>query len=247
MTLTGEDVRTGTGGEQRGDGRRPRRRLILAVTIPLLVLVLIVGAIWAVGFSSLLAVTTVQIQGVKAGGTNSLTEKTVEEVANVPSGVPLARLDVTAVQQRVAGIRQLESARVTRQWPHTVRVSVTERTAVFALKQNGSYLLVDRNGVGYQTVSSVTALPLVSAGGTKTQLLQALGTVVAALPPSLQKRVSTIKAPTRDSIQLKLKNGDVVFWGSEEQSDLKAQVTVDLLKRKGTHYDVSAPGNPAVR
>lgn len=248
MSVTDQEWLAGSdGGTVPTGGGRPRRRLILMITIPLLVLVLIAGAIWAVGFSTLLAVSAVRISGVQVKATNTLTEQTVREVANIPTGVPLARLDVSAVRQRVAGLRQVESATVTRDWPHTVRITVTERTPVFALDQNGSYLLVDRYGIGYQTVSSVRSLPLVSATTTDTRLLRGLGTVVAALPAQLQHRVRTITAPTEDAIELRLKDGKIVFWGSAEQSGLKAKVAVALLRQSGTRYDVSAPGNPAVR
>lgn len=250
MTMTPNDLRRrpgplGTGGDRdpRPEPVRPsRRRTVLLIGLPLLVLALIAAGIWVVGFSSLVAVTTVEVRGA-----DTVPESTVREVAAVPEGVPLARLDVGAVQQRVAGIGELESARVVRDWPHTVRIEVTERTPVYAIPQAGGYLLVDRNGVGYQTVATAGSLPKATVGGTRPELLKAVATVAAALPQSVAKRTTAIEAPTRDAIAIKLKNGDIVFWGSEEQSDLKAKVIVALLKQHGTRYDVSAPGNPAVR
>ncbi|SDS09784.1 cell division protein FtsQ/DivIB [Microlunatus soli] len=244
MTITREDLRIRHDDDPDQIERRARRRrLLLAVLVPLLILVLIAAAIWVVGFSSLLAVSRVQVKGAK-----QLDESAVVEVAAVPKGAPLARLDVDAVQQRVAGIGELESARVSRDWPHTVRIDVVERTPAYAVKQGNGYLLVDRHGVGYQTVTSpADELPRATANSSQPQLLKALATVVAALPNSLQRKIETIQAPTRDSIQLKLKNGDVVFWGSEDQSALKAEVVAPLLKQPGTHFDVSAPGNPAIR
>ncbi|QDP97587.1 FtsQ-type POTRA domain-containing protein [Microlunatus elymi] len=223
--------------------RRRRRRLLLKITIPLLALVLIAAGVWAVGFSTLLAVQSVSVSGAKLVGQDA-----VRQTAAVPVGAPLARVDLSAIHDRVAGIRQIESVSVERQWPHTVDIKVVERTPVYVAREGGSYLLVDRYGVGYQTVDNAPAkLPQVEVDPGNRQLLKSLAVVAAALPDDLARKVDRIEAPTRDSIQLKLRNGDTVFWGSEEQSDLKAQVIVALLKQPGSHYDVSAPGNPAVR
>lgn len=250
MTITREDLRIRHDDDDtRTERRSRRRRLLLVITVPLLILILIVAGIWVVGFSSWLAVSHVQVKGMAAKkATTSVTESAVVRRAAVPVGAPLARLDIDAVQQRVAGMRELESAQVSRDWPHTVRIDVTVRTPAYAVKQGNGYLLVDRHGVGYQTIAGPPAdLPRAAASSSEPQLLKSLATVVAALPTSLQHKVGTIEAPTRDSIQLKLKNGDVVLWGSEDQSALKAKVVAALLKQHGSHYDVSAPGNPAVR
>ncbi|HEY9292704.1 MAG TPA: FtsQ-type POTRA domain-containing protein, partial [Microlunatus sp.] len=223
--------------------RRRRRRLVLKIIIPLLVLLLIAAGVWAVGFSSLLAVQSVGVSGAKL-----VTADQIRQTAAVPNGAPLARVDLDAIHDRVAGIRQVESVSVERAWPHSVQIKVVERTPVYFVQDGGSYLLVDRYGVGFQTTASAPGkLPRAEVDTGNGQLLKPLAVVAEALPAELAHKVDRIEASTRDSIQLKLADGDTVFWGSEEQSELKAEVIVALLKQKGTHYDVSAPGNPAVR
>ena len=49
---------------------------------------------------------------------------------------------------------------------------------------------------------------------------------------------------TVDQISLVLRDGRTVEWGSAEQSELKAEVLVPLLKRPAQRYDVSVPGQP---
>jgi len=222
--------------------RRNRRRLAVRVLVPLLVLVLIAAAIYLVGFSSVLAIKTVRISGE-----SNLTSNQIARTAAVPVGAPMARTDIEAIQQRVAGLRQVESATVTRKWPNTVAISVKERTAVFAVDEGPSELLVDRFGVGFRTAPSAGSLPKALVPARNQQVLKSVGIVVGALPASLQRKVDRIEATTEDSITLQMTDGDTVLWGSDEQSSLKAQVLVPLLKQKGSHYDVSAPGTPAVR
>jgi cell division protein FtsQ len=143
----------------------------------------------------------------------------------------------------------VESVTVERQWPHTVRIAVVERTAVYAVPKSPSgFLLVDRYGIGYRTVPvAPSALPRAAVDPGQRQLLKPLSTVAGALSPALRAKVDRIEADSRDAIVLRLRNGRTVFWGSADQSELKSRVISALLKVHGTHYDVSAPGNPAVR
>jgi len=222
--------------------RRNKRRIAFRIVIPLLILALIAAAIYLVGFSPVLAIKTVRISGE-----SNLTSSQIAQTAAVPIGAPMARTDIAAIQQRVAGLRQVESATVSRKWPNTVAITVKERTAVFAVDEGSSALLVDRFGVGFRTAPSAGSLPKAVVPADNQQVLKSVGIVVGALPAALQKKVDRIEATTEDSITLRMANGDTVLWGSDEQSALKAQVLVPLLKLKGTHYDVSAPGSPAVR
>ena len=48
---------------------------------------------------------------------------------------------------------------------------------------------------------------------------------------------------TVDQIELVLRDGRTVTWGSAEESEQKAAVLVRLLQQPARHYDVSVPGN----
>jgi cell division protein FtsQ len=47
-------------------------------------------------------------------------------------------------------------------------------------------------------------------------------------------------------VQLALKGGKTVKWGSADESERKAAVLAALLTRPGKVYDVAAPDAPAV-
>ena len=95
------------------------RRLLLA----LLLVGAVVGAVWLVLFSSVLAAA-----GTEVTGTDALREELVVETAEVPLGVPLARVDLGAIEARVEGLAAVKSVEVSRGWPDQVRIEVTERT-----------------------------------------------------------------------------------------------------------------------
>lgn len=228
--------------EQRDKARRNRRRTLRAVLA--LVLVVLVGtAVWLVYFSSVL-----DTRAVVVSGTRELTPDQVAAAAAVPLGPPLSRQNVNAVARRATTLPQVSQAKVTREWPHTVRVTVTERQPLLGVAQPGGFLIADLSGVVF---AAKPALPPgvveVAADPGNRPLLVELGSVVLALPEDVRAQVATVSAATPDSIQLKTRSGITIVWGDATQSPLKAQVAVALLDRAKTSIDVSAPHSPAVR
>lgn len=218
--------------------RRWLRWLWLAVAVAVLA-----SAVYLVGFSPVLAVARVEISK-----TRIVSEKEVAQAADVRLGTPLVRLDLDGIAERVAGLPPVAEVSVTRQWPDQVTIEVTERQARLAIPSGIGYLIADASGVVFDTAKSMPkGLVRVEGDPSDRQTLADAGAVFSALSKETAEKVSTIRAPGRDSITLQLKNGARVFWGSAEQSALKAQVIDVLLKEGGTVFDVSAPTHPTRR
>jgi cell division protein FtsQ len=64
------------------------------------------------------------------------------------------------------------------------------------------------------------------------------------MPANLAKKVVRIRANSIDSIELDLKSGSIVKWGSADEPEFKAAVLDALLSRRAQIYDVSAPELP---
>ncbi len=228
--------------EQRRRHERRIRRIRRALIV-LLVVALLAAAGWLVGFSSVLATERVTVSG-----TRLLTVDQVKTAAAVPIGLPLARQDTTAIARRVASLAPVDTVTVDRDWPHTVSIKVVERTPLVALKAAGGYLLVDHTGVPFETVSLLPAgVVEVGIDSGNATLLADAGTIAASMPTALADQVATMTADAPDSFRVKLDSGLVITWGSADESALKGQVALLLLKQKPKAVDVSAPHSPAVR
>ena len=210
----------------------------------LLLLVLVVGSVWLVYFSSYLALKSADVTG-----TRHLTKDQVLAAADLPVGDPLARVDADAIARRVRAMAYVKSAEVTREWPDKLRIAITERTAVAVVDLGGSLRGLDADGVVFSTYRQPPpGLPVVQVSGDPDQgALREAARVVAALPSSLSSRVDHLEVATVDQISLALTGGKTVVWGSADQSALKAEVIGPLLKQPGTVYDVSAPGQPTIK
>ncbi|MFJ8040942.1 cell division protein FtsQ/DivIB [Kitasatospora sp. NPDC096147] len=240
-------------GEYHPRLRLSRRGIVVLSALGAL---LLGAAGWLVFFSSVLDVRVVAVQGL-AG--DHLTAHQVREALGDGESGPLARVDLAQAERRVEALPRVAKAEVWRGWPHTLRIKVTERRAVAAVKTpEGAYGQVDSAGFTFATEPTAPeGVPVVelalsqqandaSAVFPREELLRSAITVAAGLPEAVRKQAGTVRVQSFDDIQLQLADGAVVRWGSAERTSRKAQVLTALLNRKARIYDVSAPEAPGV-
>jgi cell division protein FtsQ len=243
---TGPDERTVRIARKRFVRRQWARRWLAwrRLLAALLVVGLLVGAVWTVFFSALLAVS-----GVRVDGTAVLDPRSVRQAAAVPLGGPLATVNLDAVAARVERLSAVRSVDVSRSWPDRVLVSVTEREAVAVVDRGGVLRGVDADGVIFRRFPSrPKSLPVLRMGDrTGADALAEAAKVAGALPATLARRVDYVEVRTVDTISLRLRSGRVVRWGSADDSAAKAEVLAVLLRQKASTYDVTVAGQPIIR
>lgn len=215
------------------------RRKIWFFLIP--VIVVVIGFfVWAVWFSSIFAVD--QVRAVNANDTE-LTEQQVIEVrakAAINTGDPIALVDADTAAREVATLPWIQSVEVRRGWPNEIVIAVEMRVPVAKVSVGEIDLAVDSLGITFESVET-QGLPRIDAEG---DALVAAVEVLVALPENLSSKVLRISADSRDNVELELKSGSTVRWGSSEEAEFKAQVLEALLTRRAEIYDVSAPELP---
>lgn len=232
---------------RRAFARRQRARRWLTWRY-VLAAVLLVGAVgfgvYAVYFSAWL-----RADGVQVVGNAQLSEKQVLATADVPLGGPLATVDVHAIEVRLKSLATVKSVDVSRTWPHDVRIEIVERTPVAVLDRGDRLTNLDASGVAFGRLAKAPAgLPRVKVGpGADGDALAEGAAVVVALDPAVSELVDFVEVRTVDEIDLHLRDGRLVRWGSAEQAEDKAAVLLELLNRKAEIYDVSVPGAPTTR
>ncbi|WP_433497006.1 cell division protein FtsQ/DivIB [Sphaerimonospora sp. CA-214678] len=239
-------------------GSRTVRRTALAV---LLMAAVVGAATWVVFHSPVLGVRQVEIIGNAV-----VSAQTLRAAAGVPAGTPLANVDVDEVGSRVRAVTEVESARVEREWPGTLLITVVERTPVAVVpvaepagersaggspaeggKTNGSrtievYAIVDRFGVILDRVAvAPPRFPVlrVQRPDPGDPALRAALAVLEALPDDL--RVNEVRVPSVRSITLKLADGRTVLWGDAGRAAEKGRALAAALAEPGTFYDVTSP------
>lgn len=224
---------------------RWRRQLIIGGCV-----VLVATMVWTIWFSSLLAVSKVVVDGE-----STLSEAHIRTVAAVPTGRPLARLDIVGVESRVASMERVESVKVSRSLPGTVRIEVLERAAIAYATLGGQIRGIDRYGIAFRSFSSppkglLRVDVIIASARKRQQTLAAVASVIETIDKKdveLRRLMQSVKATTKDSIVLDLTKGRTVTWGSAGQASRKLTVLKSLLTIKAKEYDVSAPDQPTTR
>lgn len=220
-------------------GRRYRRRRLIRLVGLLAAVGVSLTSLWVFYGTTVFGVSRVRVTGTKV-----LTVDEVRAAAGVSPGTPLAGLDVDTVTGRVSRLAPVARVVVWRDWPDTVRIQVTERTAVAVVPATSGYQVLDGAGVVFDRVAERPArLPLVDLadpGPGDTTTHDALG-VLRALSPPLRQVLVKLSAPSPTRIRLHLTGGRTVLWGDAEDSGLKSRVATVLLRHRVRVIDVSAP------
>src|SRR6185437_2497326 len=144
--------------------------------------------------------------------------------AAIKPGTPLLQVDTDAVAERVAAIRRVASARVQRQYPSTLRVTVIERMPVVVKDYPDGPHLFDKDGVDFANAPPPAGVPYLDADnpGPSDPATRAALQVITALRPDVAGQVGRIAAPSVAAITLTLTDGRVVVWGTTDRTDEKA-------------------------
>ncbi|PWR08826.1 peptidase S33, partial [Micromonospora acroterricola] len=184
------------------------------------------------------------VREVRVEGAGLVTPVQVRDAVEVADGVPLARVDLAAAARRVGALAPVERATVSRDWPGTLVVRVTERTPAAAVPQGEAFALIDRSGVAFRTVAQrpaglllvKVARPAGDDPGTRAGL-----EVLAALTPRLRDELVDVNVEGLARISLRLRGDRTVVWGDATRGTDKARVATALLDEDADRIDVSAP------
>ncbi|QKV95482.1 FtsQ-type POTRA domain-containing protein [Streptomyces sp. NA02950] len=232
--------------------RLPRRRTLLVIAVTLVLLG--AGTVWVLYGSSWL-----RAERVTVTGTHVLTSGEIRAAADVPLDTPLVTLDTAAIEERLRDrLPRIAKVRVSRSWPHTVSLDVTERKAEAIVEEGGKFREVDAHGVRFATsVKRPKGVPLLEMEPDRSPSSRHFGAarlrreavrVVTQLPAAVRRDTRSLRVRSYDSITVVLTRGRTVAWGSEERGAAKARTLTALMKARpdADHFDVSAPSAPAV-
>ncbi len=234
---------TGSPGSPARPPRQWRRRL--RQLRPLLLSAVVVAGLGVIGYAVFFS-TWLAADRVEVKGGSSVSDQAVVRAAAIEPQTPLARVDLDAVDDRVSQLAAVANADVHRAWPHTISITVEERQPVATIHRDGSWQVLDKEGVLYlKTTRRNPQLAVLQFQGEATRVaLREVGRVVVALPTSLRSQLKHLEASSMDSIHLRLRGGREVVWGSAAESDRKVKVLLLLMQRPASVYDVSVPEQP---
>ena len=237
----------------RGAGRRRLRR----VTLVLAVLALGVAAAAATQ-SPLLDVDLVTVAGI-----THTPERSVRRAAGIHTGDALVTVDLGAVARRIEELPWVDHARVTRDWPSTVHIQVTERSvaAVVQVTEEQAALIDGRGrvlsiepGTPPAEPEGGDGAPLVLTGiesrMTEGERLSGDARDALTLATTLRDRLPGVVASVSTDLDATLVAGGSIRFGSTDQLEAKVTAVKTVLSDVDMTcletLDVRVPGSPAL-
>ena len=211
-----------------------KRRLVIALTLIVFAL-----AAYALGWSNLLTVSSVEMKG-----TGTFLSTTIKP------GERLARIEPRAVAKEYEKLDWVQRAEVSRNWINgKITITITERLPI-AIFNNRA---IDKDGVSFAiTNQSTKGLPRIQAPSIDSAITAAA--FFSALPQEIASSVQLVKVGNGEMYTLQMQaTGHVieVVWGSSQDNALKATVYKALIARaensKIHQLDLSAPHAPIVK
>ena len=226
---------------------RTRKALTFSLLGAFAVLIL---AVIATLTTPLLAVQQLRITGLK-----KISEKQIQRALKDQIGVPLALVNQQQVVDKLSTFTKIESVSLVAELPHTLRVSITERSPIAIVVVAGAAYLYDPAGIRLGSAGSGDLYPVINSSGepaNSASFKEAIA-VLLALPQKLLSKVASVNATSTDNVTLQLRgySGQRIIWGDASEGILKSRVLSALMaNQKPTDrvtFDVSSPRAPVVR
>ena len=226
----------------RNLGRRRLKRLLAlgAATVAI------------IGTLALVRSPVLDVDQVRVTGSTRSDVGQLRKVAGIPLGRAMVSVNPAPAVARLEQLPWVSHAVVSRRWPGTVEVRITERRAVAVVGQGPGAVLVDRSGRILGPASGTDGLPLAGTKPTEDpgKFLpperRRVVRLLVGLPPTLQAEVvrGTVG---RTGLGLVLVDGITVHLGDATRLRAKAEAVGVLLAQADratiAAIDVSVPGS----
>jgi len=246
--VPGRTAPTKVAAQKRADSKRDLRERRLKeqrLKSRFMVILIIVAALLVVfGVVSIYRSSLFAVENVVVVGNSHLTADEVRALAAVPRDATLLRFPARDVESRLEENPWILNATVTRDFPDTMRVRVSEYTPAALVDTGGAvFWLVDGQGwvIAQQTPETTSTLitirdleafePVEGERSTSEALRNALR-VWEGLGPELRERTRVISAPSVDKTALMTKDDITIFVGSSEDIERKDLVARRILEEQ---------------
>ena len=243
---------------------KERKSAYLQFTVKRILAILVVIAsvsaiVWFLFFSP---VFLLKSSDISISGSNEwVSEQKIASIASTQVGKSLFLVSSQEVINQLNDIPGVTEAKVSKNFPNGLHVSVHAQRPAAMLKTRDSNKLtaVDAKGRVLNAVAQVPTqgIPVIEVSNVQRSLnnravLEAVK-IVSSLSESLRARVTRVSAKTQDSVETEL--GDVkktIIWGNSSQIELKKAIVAKIIDDPSKignkrSLDVSAPVRPILK
>ncbi|QPK82681.1 FtsQ-type POTRA domain-containing protein [Corynebacterium qintianiae] len=219
---------------------RNKRRL--AAGALLAVILLIVAAL------VLPRTQAVPVKSIAVEGAQQVTPEQIVSATGISLGMPMGAVNTHDAAVGVAGVPWVKTATVSRSWPSTIEVEITEHVAVaFVRDGEGSHLINSAGDVFAVDEPPAGAVEITGDAAREDGVLAAAVEVAASISEKGREAVRSLEARGPHIFVLHLTDDRTVVWGANEDNANKALALDVVLQREGGEFNVTNPEQVTVR
>lgn len=245
---------------------RARKRKLSWYIFWFVILIFLIGSLFTL-FASL---PIWRIQNVEVKGNVSVPSEEIVKIANIPLDESLFTANFSSAQKRLAAVRAIKKARISRFPPATVIIHITERKGAALLVVEGRSYLIDEDGVilnpsegsgvspercDLQNMPAVTGVSgqWITKGILNADICRMIFGLLEQLKKLLNTKRMQIDLTQKDNMIVLIDDVLRVRLGEAQDIPEKIRVVQKLLKGLGgkrgqiEYIDVQCPKFPAVK
>lgn len=187
----------------------------------------------ATGLVLLYRSPALRVQRVEVSGATVTSAGQVAQLAGL-DGKSMLRLDLEAAQQRIRYLPMVASVHISRRWPRTVRITVTERTPWGYWQSGDKMYPIDAEGVVLEAVQPPEGAPVIKDMGPPTRLVpgdrtdpdavRLVQALAQEIPSRLSLNITSIEYSIDTGVVLQADAGYRVVIGDSQNTDYKLAV-----------------------
>jgi cell division protein FtsQ len=201
---------------------RMRRTGVIFATVAL-----IAGAV------ALYVSPVLRVQNVEIVGATTVDPSRIEQLAAL-AGDSMFRLDLASVQDRIAYLPMVKSVEISRGWPQTVRIQITERTPWGVWQVGSDSYVIDSDGVVLPDDKAPDNAPVIKDLGNPVRLIagdhvdldavRLTQQLVEQLPNALQLSIAALEYNPANGLTVTTDAGYRVVVGDSQNMEYKLAV-----------------------
>jgi cell division protein FtsQ len=228
--------------------RERRQRSIRLKRIAALCGVAAIVALLAWGVVAFLRAPMFAVDAVEVDGERHHDDATVLEIARIPASATLWQVPTAEIERRLEADPWISDAKIERDFPDTLRITISERVPIAVVDRGGTELWVissdghwlgkrSKEDTGLVVVRGVDSAKVTPGKRTdRAELLNAVR-VLEGISPELRERVESVSAPSVEETALKTTDDVEIFIGEATQLADKDRIAREILAdQKGAVY-----------
>ncbi len=202
-----------------------------------------------------------RIKEVEIVGNVHISDTQIEKSAAIDSNESLVRLPIREIEDRLLKNNWIKNVEISRKFPDTLKVQITERKAIALIPVEDGNAVVDSEGLVLEKILDINRVSLVlirdldvrkARVGQKIHSKSFSNAILCLshLDGGLKDSLSIVSAPSVDKLSLYTKKGVEIIYGKAENFEKKNYIINKILSKDGEEVifiDIRVVSNPVIR